>query len=403
MRELSLYIHIPFCIRKCYYCDFLSAAHSDEEKERYTDALVKEIDCYKKSILKNVRLRTVFIGGGTPTCLSAKSLEQIGSKIQELIDENTEFTIEANPGTITLEKVQTLKKIGINRVSLGLQSAQNEELKALGRIHTYEEFLESYEMLRNNGFSNINIDLMSDIPNQTLKSYEDTLQKVIGLNPEHISAYSLIIEEGTKFYQMEQEGTLHIADEDTDRQMYHITKEMLKSAGYQRYEISNYSKNNRQCQHNTVYWSPYYLSEKVNGDYLGVGLGASSYVNGIRFSNTADLKKYTDGIYSDLDIKSISKQDLWKESLNLRKDIHILTEKEKMEEFMFLGLRLCSGISTEIFEKVFGKNIRTIYGNVIDKFLHDKLLAENTNSGKIYLTDNGIDVSNYVLSEFLID
>ena len=285
-----------------------------------------------------------FIGGGTPTCLKPELLRTIGERIKRHISSETEFTIEVNPGTLTDEHIEVFKDIGVNRISLGLQSAQNTELQRLGRIHSYEDFENNYKKLRAAGFTNINVDIMSDIPGQSPQSYKDTLQKVLELEPEHISAYSLIIEPGTPFFDMYENGELDIADEDTDRDMYAMTKSLLAKKGYNRYEISNYSKKGRECIHNIVYWN--------GGDYLGVGLGASSYVNGMRFAAPADFDEYEKFVRENYLKKS---KELTEIASNLEES-EVLTEDKKIEEFMFLGLRLTEGIYINVFRERFGKD-----------------------------------------------
>lgn len=404
-KPLALYIHIPFCVQKCLYCDFLSAKASEEEKEAYVTKLLEEIEYWKPVIQKEYYIRTVFIGGGTPTCLSQNQLWRIGKKLSELATVSPgwddaemtsggealakqfsqtvtqpfyEFTIEANPGTLTQEHVRVLKEIGVNRVSLGLQSAQEEELQALGRIHSYSDFLKSFSLLRENGFDNINVDLMSDIPKQTVESYRATLSAVLALKPEHISSYSLIVEEGTPFYQMQQEGNLFIPDEDTDRKMYQMTQDMLQVEGYERYEISNYAREGKECLHNLTYWRM--------EEYLGIGLGASSYFQGYRFSNMDNPREYL--------AKPVDK---------LRKEGYLLSKKEEMEEYVFLGLRMRKGISLTAYEKRFGVNFRQQYKTVLPGLFEKSLLAEDKNRDRIYLTNRGIDVSNVVLAEFLLE
>lgn len=381
-KPLSLYVHIPFCVQKCLYCDFLSTSASNESKDAYVNALIKEIDIWKEEIHSKYQVNTIFIGGGTPTCLSPYQLHSIGTKLQEICSLQKmppiEFTIEANPGTITESHIQIMKEIGVNRVSLGLQSAQNNELKRLGRIHTYEDFVDSYELLRIHGFNNINIDLMADIPEQTLDSYHSTLEQVLSLEPEHISSYSLIVEEGTPFYQMQEEGKLFIPDEDTDRKMYELTCELLREKGYVRYEISNYAKPARECRHNLTYWQM--------GEYLGIGLGASSYLGGYRFSNEQRMSEY---------LKSYRGKD--------KELYHKLSKREEMEEFVFLGLRMMKGISLSEYKRRFGVDFQDVYQDIVDSLIKKCLLAESRNHDRIYLTNRGIDVSNVVLAEFLLD
>lgn len=392
--RLALYIHIPFCIRKCNYCDFLSFNTGIQQKEEYTNALVAEIKGWEEIINKQCPgfiFQSVFIGGGTPTCLSPSMLMKIAKAAGRHIGRDTEFTIEANPGTVSDSHIQVFKEAGINRVSLGLQSAQDSELKMLGRIHTYDEARLSYNKLREAGFDNVNIDIMSGIPGQTIESYKDTLYKVLSLEPAHISAYSLIVEPGTVFYNMQEQGKLDIADEDTDRLMYYITEEILKEHGYSRYEISNYSRPGRECIHNIAYWT--------GKDYLGTGLGASSYISGSRFKGTDNYSQYIQifgNIPDGIDMAGRIEE-------NISSCYEKLPLKAKMEEFMFLGLRMCKGVSRNEFKERFNINIDEVYGDVINHFLQNGLLAEDTDSGNIYLTDSGIDISNYVLSDFILD
>lgn len=392
---ISLYIHIPFCVRKCNYCDFLSFNAGIQQKEEYTNALITEIAGWEEIINNHCPggfiFRSVFIGGGTPTCLSPSMLMRIVQAVARHTARDTEFTIEANPGTISDSHIQVFKEAGINRISLGLQSAQDSELKMLGRIHTYDEARISYNKLREAGFDNINIDIMSGIPGQTLESYKDTLYKVVSMEPGHISAYSLIVEPGTVFYNMQEQGKLDIADEDTDRLMYYITEEILKEYGYNRYEISNYSKPGKDCIHNIAYWT--------GRDYLGTGLGASSYIGGSRFKGMDNYSKYIQifgNHLNKMDMEGCIEE-------NISSSYEKLSLKAKMEEFMFLGLRMCKGVSRKEFKERFNINIDKVYGGVINRFLKNGLLAEDTDSGNIYLTGRGIDISNYVLSDFILD
>lgn len=419
---LSLYIHIPFCVKKCLYCDFLSANASDQQKQAYVEALLGEMDFWKETLQKQYSLQTVFIGGGTPTCLTPEQFFQIGTKLFTIWkpDKEIEFTVEANPGTITTGQIQVMKEMGVNRISLGLQSAQNKELAVLGRIHTYEKFLESYYRLRESGFCNINIDLMADIPGQTIESYRQTLEMVLALRPEHISSYSLIVEEGTPFYKMQEEGLLNLPDEDTDREMYTLTKEMLQEKDYARYEISNYAKKGRECRHNLTYWQM--------GEYLGMGLGAASYFSGYRFQNTRQMDIYqrqfrkfrqedicqkqfgefrqANSIYSN-GCKSgtahLEAIDCLKEGFIETESFEKLGTTEEMEEYVFLGLRMMEGISLLEYQKRFGVDFRELYSGVLEPLLGNSLLAESGNHDRIYLTSRGIDVSNRVLAEFLLE
>lgn len=391
--DISLYIHIPFCVKKCFYCDFLSFSASSREKEKYIAALLNEFAAWEEILKKNTEgklyFKSVFIGGGTPSCLGPGQLIKIGQAVKNYIDGNTEFTIEANPGTITDGHIQAFKKAGINRISIGLQSAQDNELRKLGRIHTYKEFCMGLQKIMSAGFDNINIDLMSGIPGQTPESYKDTLGKVAATGAGHISAYSLIVEPGTVFYDMRDR--LDFADEDTDRQMYAMTKEILEKYGYKRYEISNYSRQGKECIHNIAYWT--------GQDYLGLGLGASSYIDGARFTATKDFNKYISIFGSRASGMEAEKQV----GKNICGSYEKLTSASKMEEFMFLGLRMCKGVSKAVFMEKFGISMDSVYGSVINRYLKNNLLAEDTESGRVYLTDRGIDISNYILSDFILN
>ena len=369
---LELYVHIPFCVRKCQYCDFLSGPSDEETKDRYIEALLKEIRAAEHT--EDYEIVSVFIGGGTPSALKAEAIASIMRTLQEqfFFCEDAEVTIEANPGTVDLEKLTIYRNVGINRLSLGLQSTDAEELKLLGRIHSYEEFLKSYEWAREAGFSNINIDLMFAIPGQTGEAWRQHLYQVAELNPEHISAYSLIIEEGTPF----AEQNLDLPDEDTEYQMYEDTAEILERYG--QYEISNYAKQGYMCRHNAGYWQ--------RREYLGFGLGASSLYRGMRFSNTRRMQEYL------------------KESRNpdqIRKDVTVLSRNERIEEFMFLGLRMTEGISEKKFEENFDVRLMDVYGDILQKYEETGFMEHIETKWR--LTRKGIHVSNHILADFLLD
>lgn len=378
-KELSIYIHIPFCVRKCLYCDFLSKVSDEKEMEQYVKALCQEIVRESQSYV-NYKVITIFIGGGTPSVLPGAGIEQILRAVREhyRIAENCEISMEANPGTVTLEKLVCWHRAGINRLSLGLQSAIDQELMALGRVHSSRDFFESYEMAVKSGFNNINIDLMSAIPGQSLGSWQETLQRVISLSmpPVHISAYSLIVEEGTPFY----ENMPELPDEDCEREMYKITNVILSKMGYVQYEISNYAKPGYQCRHNQVYWR--------RGNYVGFGVGAASMVDNVRFHNTRDINSY---------VNQYGK---------VKENIHRLSVQEQMEEFMFLGLRMINGVSEEEFFKAFGNTIEQVYPGIVEDFCRKGLLKretkQETGEHRISLTRYGIDVSNFVMVEFLL-
>ena len=380
-KDLELYIHIPFCIRKCNYCDFLSFPSREEERKVYVESLINEIEQTGKILDKNdYKVRSIFIGGGTPSLLSGEQMERIMQAVRNtfFIIEEAEITMEANPGTLTEANVFSYKKAGVNRLSMGLQSADDSCLHLLGRIHTWEEFLKSYELARKAGFENINIDLMSGLPGQTVSIYKRTLEKVMALQPEHISAYSLILEEGTPFGESE-EIQKKIPDEETDREMYQLTKEVLAENGYERYEISNYARKGKECIHNLGYWS--------GTPYLGFGLGASSYFEGTRFSNEKNLEKYQNKPYVPF---------------MMREDYTVLSEKDEMEEFMFLGLRKRAGISEEEFKERFKVSLKDIYGKVIAKYEEMDLLEWTDEEKMLRLTDAGIDVSDYIFCDFML-
>lgn len=373
-RPLELYIHIPFCVRKCQYCDFLSGPSDEETKDRYIEALLQEIHAAEHT--EDYEIVSVFIGGGTPSALKAEAIASVMRTLQEkfFFCEDAEVTIEANPGTVDSEKLMTYRNAGINRLSLGLQSTDAEELKMLGRIHSYEEFLQSYQWAREAGFSNINIDLMFAIPGQTVEAWRQHLRQVAELNPEHISAYSLIIEEGTPFAQRE----LDLPDEDTEYQMYEDTAEILGTYGYQQYEISNYAKPRYMCRHNAGYWQ--------RREYLGFGLGASSLYRELRFSNTRRMQEY---------LTDSGKLE------QIRKEVTVLSRNEQIEEFMFLGLRMTEGISEKLFKETFGVRIMDIYGDILQKY--EAIGFMEHIETKWCLTRKGIHVSNHILADFLLD
>lgn len=378
--KIELYIHIPFCVSKCRYCDFLSFSSDEDTVRKYTDALIREISSKKNK--ENIT-DTIFIGGGTPSLLDVKYIKKIFDSLYDdfNISDDAEITIEANPGTITKEKAKAYAELGINRVSMGLQSADNEALKKLGRIHDFNHFLESYDILRNEGMSNINVDIMSGLPGQSVAKYEETLCKVCDVNPEHISAYSLIVEEGTPFYQMYNpvDGLRRdeLPDEDSEREQYYMTRDILKDAGYFRYEISNYSKPGYECRHNTGYWR--------GVPYIGMGLGASSLWNGTRYNNTGDMSEY---------IRCSMKPD------SIAENVQKLTDADRMEEFMFLGLRMTEGIQISEFYEKFGVTVNEVYGEVIKKYSDMKMLEINGENMK--LTDKGVDVSNIIFADFIL-
>ena len=387
---LSLYIHIPFCKKKCLYCDFLSAPACAREREDYVKALLREISSMAGRC-DEYRIISVFLGGGTPSLLSNSQMKRIMAAIRKgyHLCEDAEITTECNPATANYEKLSTFFKCGINRLSIGLQSANDKELKELGRIHNFRQFLDTFTAAREAGYTNINVDIMSALPGQTYESYMDTLASVIALKPEHISAYSLIIEEGTPFFERyggEYSGLKDKAmdcarvypalpDEDTERRMYHATAKYLQGAGYARYEISNYAKKGYECRHNITYWTGI--------EYLGLGLGASSYFKGCRYKNTSNME-----LYLQNDTKETIEEEM------------VLTTEDKMEEYMFLGLRLKKGVSIRSFENQFGVSMDTVYGREIEKMIKDGLVLQCGDN--LRLSKKGTDIANYVMSYFIL-
>ena len=378
-KELELYLHIPFCVSKCKYCDFLSAPSGEEQRQIYVERLCRRIR-YWSDVIHNYgyEIVSIFVGGGTPSILTEAQITQVFEAVYESfpIREDAEITLEMNPGTDVKDKLPVYRKLGINRLSMGLQSADNKELKCLGRIHTYEDFRQVYQWAREAGFTNVNVDLMSAIPGQTLESYVDTLRKVADLEPEHISAYSLIIEEGTPFCERYGEGrhAEELPDEDTERQMYVRTREILEDYGYHRYEISNYAKDGYECRHNLGYWD--------RKEYRGLGAGASSLMDHIRWKEPDHIGPSTGLVLEE------------------REDFTRLSRKDEMEEFMFLGLRKIKGVSEQDFYKSFKVSMDEEYKDNIENLIKEGLLVREED--RIRLTDRGIDLSNYALSQFLL-
>ncbi len=375
---MELYLHMPFCVRKCAYCDFLSFPTDQETQNLYTRRLREDIDAMGKKY-GDIPVETIFIGGGTPSVPDSALIVGIMEHVRKAfhVAEGAEISMEANPGTVTREKLTDYRRAGINRLSFGLQSANDRELKLLGRIHTWAEFLESFHLARECGFTNINIDLMSALPGQTRESWKDTLKRVTDLNPEHISAYSLIIEDGTPFGEKygSEEGRKLLPDEDSEREMYHETKRFLRDCGYERYEISNYAKPGRECRHNIGYWT--------GVPYLGLGLGASSYMDGCRFAVNSDMKQYLE------------------EKPGMFTDVEKLTKKDMEEEFFYVGLRMTAGVSLTEFERRFGVSAKDVYPGLMETFVEEK--AAVFQGDRFVLTDYGLDVSNYIMAQFLQD
>lgn len=382
----EIYIHIPFCNSKCLYCDFLSGRADESIHVKLVDAMCREL-VYRKDVFKD-NITSIFIGGGTPSSISSVLIEKLLSTVYEHyhLENDAEITLESNPGTLTREKLLAYKNMGINRISMGLQSCDNDELKMLGRIHTFEQFLENYNLAREVGFDNINIDIMQSLPFQTMDKYKKTLEQVIALRPEHISSYSLIIEEGTLLYSR-NDLLEYLPDEDTEREIYYLTNDLLLQNGYHHYEISNYALDSRECKHNLGYWN--------RDNYIGIGVGAASLVDSFRFNNIRDTDEYIELV------NSYSGGSLLDQPWIDKDTIEELSENDKMSEFMYLGLREVDGVSSDTFEKTFNKSIDDVFGDVLKKYI-DLELIKTTDMGYA-LTDKGIDISNYVLSDFILE
>ena len=402
MRELSLYLHIPFCARKCRYCDFLSWPAAEREQREYLELLLLEIE--KQSFFyKDYDVASVFVGGGTPSLLAADAINILFEKLNHdfAIKKDCETTVEANPDSLTTEKLTAFSRAGVNRLSIGLQSTDDEELRRIGRLHDYQTFCRAYENARQTGFRNINIDLMASLPGQTFDSYRKTLERVLQLRPEHISAYSLMLEEGTWLYEHRKE--LLFPTEDEDRAFYELTGKMLAEYNYNRYEISNYALDGYACRHNQVYWT--------RGDYAGFGLGAASMVDNVRWSNPRSIPEYRDALLRPYSASTdfepaertgaglaAAKTDLTAARARLSGNVQYLSVQEQMEEFMFLGLRLTKGVSKQDFREIFGLPIEEVYGKAIEALRRDGLLLADD---FVRLTPFGTDISNYVMEKFL--
>ena len=455
-KELGIYLHIPFCKKKCYYCDFVSYADKLLYQERYINALLLEIES-QKDILKESNITTIYIGGGTPSIIDVKNIQVVMNKLDEilnfknpniqidksnLLDNNEkdllnnnekdllnienlnlikkpiEITIELNPGTVTKEKLEQYYNLGINRLSIGLQSTQDKLLKQIGRIHTYSEFLQTYKLAREIGFKNINIDLMIGLPNQSIEDIKETVENIINLKPEHISVYSLIVEQGTKIEKLIDSGDLKLPDEDLERMEYSYVKNKLELAGFKQYEISNFAKENYYSKHNVNCWK--------QKEYIGFGISAHSYFENIRFSNTEDFNKYIDSGYSDFEkfniknlLKNINCSELEEETIIENqelsrakiikyieleskglKTIHeIQATEEKQKEYMLLGLRMLEGVSISEFKQKFGENPIYLFRESLSKLVEEELIKIDLDN--IFLTRKGLDLANLVWEEFV--
>lgn len=379
-KELGIYIHIPFCKSKCYYCDFTSFSKMEDKQKDYIDCLLKEINSKNwNEINKNYKVTTIYIGGGTPSYVDCNEIVKIIQTIKNLTEtQNAEITIEVNPGTVTEEKLMAYRKNGINRLSIGLQSTNNKLLKQIGRIHTYEEFLETFKLAKKVGFNNINVDLMLGLPNQTIYDLKSSIEDVIKLEPIHISVYSLILEEGTKLYDLVEEGKIDLPEEELERQMYWYVKNKLELNGYNHYEISNFSKKGKESKHNLNCWN--------QEEYLGFGVASHSYFENRRFSNTENITDYIKNIVNNEFEKNI--------------EIHeIQTIDEKKKEYMLLGLRKIEGVYISKFKEKFGDNPVYLFKNELSKLVEENLVEIDLDN--IRLTSKGLDLANLVWEEFI--
>lgn len=378
MKKIGIYVHIPFCKQKCLYCDFVSYSGKLNNAKEYVERLKAEIvNTAKKIETDNIIVNTIYFGGGTPSYINEEYILEILETIksQFILDENIEITLELNPGTANKEKLRYYKNIGINRISIGLQSTEDKILKLLGRIHNYKEFVQIYKDAREVGFENINIDMIIGVPTQTIENVKDSVNKILELNPEHISIYSLIVEENTPLENKIANGELVLPDEDLEREMYWYTKRKLESNGYKHYEISNYAKKGRESKHNLNCWN--------QDEYLGFGVAAHSYFNNQRYSNTDSMEEY------------INEKEIYKiQTIN---EIQTIEDKEK--EYMLLGLRKIDGVNIAEFKNKFIENPIYTFRNEIDKLVKEDLIEVDLNS--IKLTNKGIDLANIVWEEFV--
>ena len=385
-KELGIYIHIPFCKQKCYYCDFVSFSNKEEYIEKYVETVKREIDSYD---LLKYNITTIYIGGGTPSRIPSEKIQEILEKVKEKISknqtkwENIEITIELNPGTVDEEKIKKYKEIGINRLSIGLQSTNNKLLKEIGRIHTFEDFKNTYNTVKKVGFENINIDLMIGLPNQTISDVKESLNEIIKLNPTHVSVYSLIVEENTKMEQLINNKELQLPDEELERQMYWYVKNTLELNGYNHYEISNFAKKGKESKHNLNCWE--------QKEYIGLGLAAYSYLNGVRYGNTSNIEEY------------INVQDFFNRSELEESGIRIVDEvqtlEDKRKEYMLLGLRKIEGVSIQKFKEKFVENPIFLFRKELEKLVNEELIAIDGDC--IRLTNKGLDLANIVWEEFV--
>ena len=379
--NFGIYIHIPFCKRKCSYCDFISFSSKDSLIEGYVRALKKEIEEFDFS---KYNVTTIYLGGGTPSYIKKEYIKEILNLLKEKLVNNKvswkyiEITIEVNPGTVTKEKLEIYKEVGVNRISIGLQSTNNSLLKQIGRIHKFEDFLDTYNLAKEVGFDNINVDLMIALPKQTIEDIKKSLGEIVSLSPNHISVYSLIVEEGTLIEKQIEEGKIKLPSDEEERRMYWYVKDFLELHGYKHYEISNFSKEGKESKHNLNCWN--------QEEYIGFGLAAHSYIDGIRFCNTSNLEEYIDNIKNN--------------SLCRNREVEERQKKEdKEKEFMMLGFRKIEGVDISKFKEKYGENPIFLFRKELDKLVSEGLIEVDLNN--IRLTNKGLDLANIVFEEFI--
>ena len=378
MKEVGLYIHIPFCKQKCYYCDFCSFANKLELQEEYINAAIAEMEYVSRK--NQYLISTVYVGGGTPSIINPELIEKLLNSVKKLfkVKENAEITIEINPGTANKNKIELYKRCGINRASIGLQSTNNKLLKEIGRIHNFEDFENVYELVKEVGINNINVDLMIGLPNQSLSDVEESVKKVIEKSPQHVSVYSLIVEPETKMEKLIESKELTLPDENVERDMYWLVKKILSENGYNHYEISNFSKKGFESKHKTDCWN--------QKEYIGIGVSAHSYLEDVRFSNIESIEEY---------IKNIKNND-FKENIIIHEE---QSKESKMREYMIIGLRMLKGIDASVFEEKFNENPFNVFKKEIDELENINLVEVTSNNLK--LTKKGLDFANIVWEKFV--
>ncbi|WCG05249.1 radical SAM family heme chaperone HemW [Vagococcus lutrae] len=375
----SAYLHIPFCEHICYYCDFNKVFIEGQPVDEYIDMLIREMSFLKEEVSAHP-LSTMYIGGGTPTSLSAKQLEKLMIGIHEQLPlaSGVEFTVEANPGDLTADKISVLKNYGVNRLSMGVQSFDDRLLKKIGRKHTASDVFDTMRLLEKSGLNNVSIDLIYALPGQSLDSFQDSLDKALSLDLPHYSLYSLILENQTVFYNLARQGRLHLPDEDEEGDMFDLATSFMEAHGRKQYEVSNFAIPGKESQHNLVYWN--------NEEYYGLGAGASGYLDGVRYRNFGPIQQYMQPL---------------KEQKRPIRDEEILTEQARMEEELFLGLRKREGVSYTLFYEKFNQSLDEVFGNVIEELVAEKLLVKDTQH--IALTRRGLALGNNVFQRFLLD